>query len=149
MSPENASLPTLSNIHLSAVDNSQVSELLCAWGEVIDKENGEEFIAGEADKFRIQSDQDGLTVQDLQQSLPEADDHATSEAGIIDYSTITKNIVAHETALPSSEMTPRFNHKLYYSSLKRFQMTEHNAEDWGNMLMYGDVVTSTNSLLER
>jgi biotin--protein ligase len=147
-SAENATLPTLSNIHLSAVDNSQVSELVHSWGEVIDKENGEEFISGEGDKFRIQSDEDGLALQDLLQSLP-TDEHATGETGIVDYSTITKNIIAHEKALPSAEMTPRFNHKLYYSSLRRFQLIEDSAVDWGNVLMYGDVVTSTNSLLEK
>lgn len=149
VSAENESLPTLSNIHLSAVDNSQVSELLCSWSDVIDKENGEEFITGEADKFRIQSDEDGLTLEDLQRSLPGADDHPTGETGIVDYGAITKNIIAHERALPTKEMTPRFNHKLYYSSLRRFQRIEDRAEDWGNMLMYGDVITSTNSLLEK
>ncbi|KAK9441033.1 Biotin-protein ligase [Metarhizium brunneum] len=149
VSAENATLPTLSSIHLSAVDNSQVSELLYAWAEVIDKENGEEFIAGEADRFCIQSDQDGLTLEDLQRSLPEADEHPARETGIVDYSTITKRVIAHEKALPTTEMTPRFDHKLYFSSLRRFQVAEDGAEDWGNILMYGDVVTSTNSLLEK
>ncbi|KAK2602015.1 biotin holocarboxylase synthetase [Conoideocrella luteorostrata] len=149
VSAENATLPTLSNIHLSAVENTQVSELLCAWGEVTEKENGEEYIKCEADVFRIRSDEDSLTVQDLQRDLPGADDHPADEAGIIDYGTVTKNIIAHEKALPTTEMTPRFNHKLYYSSLKRFQLTEDASENWGNMLMYGDVVTSTNSLLEK
>ncbi|TWU76050.1 biotin holocarboxylase synthetase [Metarhizium rileyi] len=149
VSAENATLPFLSTIHLSAADNSHVSELLCAWSEVIDREDGREFIAGEADTFCIQSDEDGLTLQELQRSLPAADEQPTGETGFSDYSTITKRVIAHEKALPTTEETPRFDHKLYYSSLQRFQVTEDGAEDWGNILMYGDVVTSTNSLLER
>ena len=149
VSAEYAKLPTLSTIHLSSVDHSQTSELLLAWAEVMETENGEDLIKGEADTFRLRTDEDGLSVDDLQQSLPGADDHVAGETGIIDYNAITKTIVAHEKALPSTEMTPRFNHKLYYSSLKRFQAIEDRAEEWGNVLMYGDVVTSTNSLLER
>ncbi|GAO16648.1 uncharacterized protein UV8b_00789 [Ustilaginoidea virens] len=141
--------PTLSNLHLSAVENIQVSELLCAWAEVVNKENGEEYIKGEADMFCIQSDEDGLAVQHLRQDLPETLGRPPGESGIIDYGTITKNIIAHVAALPTSQMTPRFNHSLYFSSLKRFQAMEDAAESWGNMLMYGDVVTSTNSLLEK
>ncbi|GAB0133987.1 hypothetical protein EsDP_00002375 [Epichloe bromicola] len=151
VSAENAALPTLSDIHLSAVDSSHVSELLCAWADVIDKENNGEYIKGEGDTFRIQSDQDGLPVRDLLRALHGAGDHhhPTGETGIIDYSTITKHIVAHENAPPTTEMTPRFNHGLYYSSLDRFQRIEEGAETWGNVFMYGDVVTSTNSLLEK
>jgi biotin--protein ligase len=146
VSAEDAPLPSLSDMHLSAVDNTLVSELLCAWGEVMDADNGEEYLVGEADRFRVQSDQDGLAMQDLRQSLPGA---AEDHAGIVDYGAVTKTIVAHETALPGVEATPRFNHKLYYSSLRRFQTTEDGAGDWGNVLLYGDVVTSTNSLLEK
>lgn len=148
---ENPALPTLSDIHLSAVDSSHVSELLCAWADVIDKENNQEYIKGEGDTFCIQSDQqDGLPVRDLLRGLQGAGDHHhTGETGIIDYSTITKHIIAHENAPPTTEMTPRFNHGLYYSSLDRFQRIEEGAETWGNVLMYGHVVTSTNSLLEK
>lgn len=146
---DNMALPPLSNIHLSAADNTKVSELLFSWADVIDKESDEELLKGEADTFRIQSDDDDLAIDDLQQALPPADEHPTNEAGIVDYSAITKTIIAHEKALPSIAATPRFNHQQYFSSLKRYQATENGTLDWGNTLMYGDVVTSTNSLLEK
>lgn len=145
-------------MHLSAVDASLVSELLCSWAQVIYKENNSEYIRGEGDTFRIYSDQDGLAVQDMDSlrglSVNDEDDDDGGDApgqtaGIVDYSAVTKIIVAHENGLPTTDMTPRFNHKLYYSSLARFRRVEAGAETWGNVLLYGDVVTSTNSLLEK
>ncbi|KAG6094788.1 hypothetical protein E4U30_003036 [Claviceps sp. LM220 group G6] len=151
---ETASVPILSSIHLTAVHGSQVSELLYSWAPVIEEEGHDEYIRGEGDTFRIHSDQNGLTIRDLKalQGLPVDDDHddaAGETAGILDYSAVTKVIVAHEKCLPTTEMTPRFDHKVYYASLARFKLMEDGAESWGNVLMYGDVVTSTNSLLER
>ncbi|KAG5924861.1 hypothetical protein E4U53_003367 [Claviceps sorghi] len=158
---KSASLPSLSSIHLTAADASLVSELLCSWAQVIDKENNNEYIRGEGDTFRIHchSHQDGLAVRDMDslRALSVHQDHGHAHgddapgdaAGIVDYSTVTKVIVAHEEGLPTTDMTPRFNHKLYYSSLARFRSVEEGAETWGNVLMYGDVVTSTNSLLEK
>ncbi|KAJ6439754.1 biotin apo-protein ligase [Purpureocillium lavendulum] len=144
VSQDTGALPPLSTLHLSAIDNTKVSEILCNWEDVIDKGDGEELIKGEADTFLVQSDEDALSVQELRQSLP----GEGGTDGIVDYAAVTKTIVAHEKALPSHETTPRFDHKLFYSSLRRFQGLE-GAEDWGSILMYGDVVTSTNSLLEK
>ncbi|KAG6168189.1 hypothetical protein E4U51_002460 [Claviceps purpurea] len=151
---ENASVPILSSIHLTAVHGSHVSELLYSWASVIEGEGDDEYIRGEGDTFRIHSDQNGLTVRDLKalRGLPvddDRDDAAGETAGILDYSAVTKVIVAHEKDLPITEMTPRFDHKVYYANLARFQLMEEGAESWGNVLMYADVVTSTNSLLER
>ncbi|KAG6022472.1 hypothetical protein E4U41_002251, partial [Claviceps citrina] len=171
VSAQNAPPPptTLSDMHLSAVDAAHVSELLCSWADIVDKESSSsssssegEYIRAEGDTFRIQSDdRHGLgAVPDPDpesdplpglRGLAVQDDAAAAagEAGIVDYGAVTKVIVAHEVALPTTDTTPRFDHELYYSSLARFRKMEHGAETWGNVLLYGDVVTSTNSLLER
>lgn len=135
----------LSDLHLSAADGSKVSELLCAWGEAVERRaDGQECIRGEADTFDICSD-DGaaFSTDELRRSLP-ADDGA-----MVDYAAVAKRIVAHENGLPARDATPRFDHELYYASLARFRAVERDAEDWGDILMYGDVVTSTSSLLHR
>ena len=149
VSQEDTAVPPLSSLHLSAVDNTKVTELLCAWEEVMDKEDGQELIRGEADTFHIQSEEGSLGVEELQRSLPSTEGKGVKDNGIVDYAEITKRIVPHEKTLPSPDLTPRFNHGQFYSSLKRFQAIEEDAEDWGNVLLYGDVVTSTNSLLEK
>ena len=148
VSAENASLPPLSELHLSGADTASVSELVFAWSEVTDKTSGQELIKGGADTFRILSD-DGMSLKELEESLPAVEGHPTNESGIVDYSLVTKNIVAHEKGIPEVQATPRFDHGLYFANLKRFQLAQPDAEDWGSLFMYGDVVTSTNSLLEK
>ncbi|PNY26393.1 Biotin-protein ligase [Tolypocladium capitatum] len=149
VSQEDTAVPPLSSLHLSAVDNAKVTELLCAWEDVIDKEDGQEYIRGEADTFRIESEENSFGVEEMRHSLPSTERGSARDGGIVDYAAITKRIIPHEKSLPNPDLTPRFNHTLFYSSLKRFQATEDGAEEWGNMLLYGDVVTSTNSLLEK
>ncbi|KAK5995307.1 Biotin--protein ligase [Cladobotryum mycophilum] len=140
--------PPLSNLHLTSIDKDKVTDLLCNWEEVIERANGEEKIRGETDTFQILSEQDVLDMSGLQRSLPEADILGVGES-IDDYTTITKRIIPHEKGLPDATLIPRFNHELFYSSLKRYQQIEPEAEEWGNVLLYGDVVTSTNTLLEK
>lgn len=140
-------IPSLTPLHLSAIQPGNVTEMLCAWEEAIDRADGEEFINGEADKFRIRNKDASWTVEDLTGKMGRL---TTADSnGVLDYTKITKDIIAHETALPDNKLTPRFSHERFYTSLKRFRLVEEDAETWGDMLLYGDVVTSTNSLLEK
>ncbi|UKZ76383.1 hypothetical protein TrVFT333_004086 [Trichoderma virens FT-333] len=134
--------PSLSSLHLTAVEGGKVTELLCDWGDVIEKENGNEFIRGEADTFQIINQEDELNLDELQSSLPLTET-------IDDPSSVIKKIIAHETKLPSDDLTPRFSHERFYSSLRQYRKIESDAEQWGDVLLYGDVVTSTNTLLEK
>jgi biotin--protein ligase len=68
---------------------------------------------------------------------------------ILDYSKIVKRIAAHEEAWPEPKETPYFNHAVYYSSLQEYRERDGDAETWGDAFMYGEVVTSTNTLLEK
>lgn len=115
----------------------------------MDKEDGQEYIKDEADTFHIQSTPDSLDLGALTSSLPQTENSVDSQTGTVDYGEIVKVIVPHEEGLPSAAATPKFNHKLFYSSLRRYQLLEHDAEEWGKILMYGEVVTSTNTLLEK
>lgn len=119
-----------------------MTELLCDLGDVIEKENGNEFIRAEADTFQIVSQEDGLDLSELQDNLPQTEN-------IDDPSSVIKKIIPHENKLPSDELTPRFSHERFYSSLKHYRKIESTADQWGDVLLYGDVVTSTNTLLEK
>ncbi|OAA79113.1 Biotin--acetyl-CoA-carboxylase ligase [Akanthomyces lecanii RCEF 1005] len=146
--------PVLTSLHLSAADGGTVSELLHDWQDAaIDREHGQDLLRGEADTFRIRSKESGAwNLKDLREALPDAGAGAAPELdahGVPDYKSVTKDIVAHEQQLPDEKLTPRFNHKLFYSSLQQFQSIESDAREWGNTLLYGDVVTSTNVLLEK
>lgn len=137
-------LPNLSPMHLSAIKPNMVTEMLCAWEEVIEKVDGEEFIC-EVDKFRIRNKDSAWTMDDLTSKMK----NLQTDQFVEDYTTITKDIIAHESGMPDSSLTPRFNHERYYASLQKFRAAEKDAESWGDELLYGDVVTSTNSLLEK
>ncbi|PHH89333.1 hypothetical protein CDD83_6232 [Cordyceps sp. RAO-2017] len=150
VSRDETTIPPLSRLHLSAVDGGRVTELLCAWEEVMDRGDEGELIRGEADTFLVRSRGDALDLDEMRQSLPSpAAEPGLRDDGSLDFGAITKTIVAHEDGLPSPDLTPRFNHELYYSSLRRFQAVEEDAADWGHILLYGEVVSSTNSLLEK
>lgn len=59
-------------------------------------------------------------------------------------------MIFHDTEFPDSNDTPNFNHELFYDSLLAFQAESGTrATEFGNVLMYGEVVTSTNTLLEK
>ncbi|CVK99693.1 hypothetical protein FPRO06_08149 [Fusarium proliferatum] len=149
VSPHDTGVPSLSHLHLSSITDTGVSELLTDWSDIIDKENGEEWIRAETDTFHIQNEDTIWSLEGLQQSLTETTDSNISENGSIDYSKIIKKIFPHEKGLPHPKLTPHFNHGLFFSSLKRYRQIEPTAKAWGDLLMYGEVVTSTNTMLEK
>ncbi|RKL18730.1 Biotin--protein ligase [Fusarium oxysporum] len=149
VSPHDTGVPSLSHLHLSSITDTGVSELLTDWSGIIDKENGEEWIRAETDTFHIQNEDTIWSLEGLQQSLTETTDSNISENGSIDYSKIIKKIFPHEKGLPHPKLTPHFNHGLFFSSLKRYRQIEPTARAWGDLLMYGEVVTSTNTMLEK
>lgn len=167
INPDNTSIPSLSKIHLSALDPQEVGGLLTSFDSIITQdENGEELIKGENDTFHIEHADTRWSVKDLQSTLeathissPTDDqkdtktklDPARAAAidGLIDHNRTLKTIVPHESAWPEPKETPYFNHADYYSSLVSFRRRESDAYEWGAHLLYGEVVTSTNTLLEK
>ncbi|KUI69415.1 Biotin--protein ligase [Cytospora mali] len=160
---ENSSVPSLSKLHLSALDPQEAGGLLASFDDIITKdEQGEEFIQGENDTFRLEHSDSRWQVDDLREALKAAhvenndnkkarEDPAKAAAvdGLIDYNKIVKTIVPHESTWPDPKETPYFNHHDFYSSLQEFRRRESEAYEWGDTLIYGEVVTSTNTLLEK
>ncbi|QSZ30271.1 hypothetical protein DSL72_004793 [Monilinia vaccinii-corymbosi] len=159
VSEETPTVPSLSRLHLSSVHPQLVPELLASWDEIIDKENGKEIIKGENDTFHLENQESSWSVESLVKSLPESvassarEKNALKSAGagagdgIIDYNAIPKRLVLHETDWPGTKETPYFNHHAFYSNLKHYQQDKHSeAEEFGNILLYGEVVTSTNTM---
>jgi biotin---protein ligase len=152
-----AAVPSLSNLYLSSMNNVEVDELLFAWEDIMSKEDGEEFIRGENDVFHVQKKESRWSLSELQGALPSKEANGTgnkkAEIGlnerVVEYNSVIKKIVPHGHAWPDSKETPNFHHGLFYSSLKSYQRIDREAEDWGKVMMYGEVVTSTNTLLEK
>ncbi|KAF3761675.1 class II aaRS and biotin synthetase [Cryphonectria parasitica EP155] len=163
---DNTSIPSLSKLYLSALDPEVVGGLLTSFDTIIDKDGkGRELIRGENDTFLIErQDSRWEAVDDLSSALESAHistkdsgaaksrydaGQAAAVDGLVDYNKVLKTVVPHETSWPGPKETPYFNHADYYASLQEFRRREAEAYEWGDTLMYGEVVTSTNTLLEK
>ncbi|KAK6854271.1 biotin-protein ligase [Apiospora arundinis] len=154
VSPETSAVPSLSKLHLSSLTKGEVEILLHSLEDVITRKDGEEYIKGEQDIFHLEKAETRWSTHELKEALPDTNGEASKEkeeeeVGIIDYSTITKHIVVHESAWPDTKETPYFNHHAFYAGLKEYREVDADADEWGDHLMYGEVVTSTNTLLEK
>lgn len=154
VSEEALPAPSLSSLHLSGRLSSHVGELLRSWAEITSTEGELELVRGENDTFCLVDKESRWSVDDLQRALPtpvEASPKRKAESplGSPDYSSIIKRIVTHRESWPEAKQTPDFSHSLFYTSLQEYRAADEHAEDWGDVFMYGEVVTSTNTLLEK
>lgn len=177
-------VPSLSRLHLSSAQPSNVAELVQSWHDngviVKSEDDGIDYIRGENDTFVIEQQNrwsmDSLndavretaleSVNDTQASAvssskspneakkenekPQADS-SSSDDRILDYDSIVKQLVPHEASIVDGKETPYFIHGAYFANLKAYKST-HQREatgTWGKTLLYGEVVTSTNTLLEK
>ncbi|KAK3116297.1 biotin holocarboxylase synthetase [Teratosphaeriaceae sp. CCFEE 6253] len=160
-SRETEAVPSLSYLHLSSSQPSRISELLHSWheGGVLAKaESGCETITGENDTFIVeQAGQWAKSDEKDSPSVPAADGgdvHALADGqpadSLLDYNTLTKRMITHEEGLPDGKEVPYFNHHAFYANLKqyntKFQESDHA---FGATLLYGEVVTSTSTLLDK
>lgn len=150
-------VPSLSKIHLSSLHHTEVGELLHSFEDIITREDGEEYLKEGNDLFHLEKPDSRWSMTALNQALANEYQASTrtkrtgrgTPDPTAEYIQIPKSIVSHETAWPDPKETPCFNHAVYYSSLQRFREREPQAEEWGDMLLYGEVITSTNTMLER
>jgi biotin---protein ligase len=164
ISQETSSVPSLSRLHLSSQHNHLIGELLASWEEIITVEDDEEYIKGENDTFHFEKQESRWSMNNLVKSLPlpaivsgakkeytaDAEQIAALEDRIVDYNQIVKRIIPHEDEWPGTKETPYFNHHSYYANLKKYQLESGGqAEEFGKTLLYGEVVTSTNTILEK
>lgn len=68
---------------------------------------------------------------------------------ILSYDKVIKTIVPHANSLPSTRETP-FHHEAFYANLHHYHNKLRNpSASFGATLFYGEVVTSTNTLLDK
>jgi biotin--protein ligase len=163
VSQETTSVPSLSRLHLSSLQHFLIPELLVAWEHIITMHDGEEYIKGENDIFHLEKPDSRWSLNSLVKTLPvpgisKGNDEPTADQSsdvssddrIVDYDAITKRLIPHETEWPGTKETPYFNHHSFYANLRKYQEErDSEAQDFGKYLMYGEVVTSTNTMLEK
>ena len=163
VSQETSSVPSLSRLHLSSLHSYLIPELLASWQNIITKEDGEEYIRAENDTFHLEKQDSRWTLSSLVKSLPlpslssKEEEHAAdqvdgvgSDDRIVDYNTIPKRLIPHDEQWPGLKETPYFSHHSFYANLRKYQEERGTeAEEFGKYLLYGEVVTSTNTILEK
>jgi biotin--protein ligase len=187
-------VPYLSRLHLTAHNLADVSDLVDSWSEIRTVIDGDEYIKGENDVFRIEKEGSAWSVKEMKRAVSAMSDKLptlssiTNSSGaqntedqghekgsdkkkpqtkeeeiqecieytsntapdqILEYEKVVKVIVPHEKELPSSKETP-FHHEAFYANLHHYHTKLRNPDSsFGKHLIYGEVVTSTNTLLEK
>ena len=151
---EQVTVPSLSRLHLTSLQPSGTSKVLSALEDIITIEDGGEYIKDENDTFHLEKPSmwslGSLGAALLDESKKETDQDGDGEDRILDYNTIVKRLVVHDKEYPLSKETPYFNHHAYFANLQHYQSVSKDInKDFGGNLLYGEVVTSTNTLLEK
>lgn len=143
---DSAVIPSLSSLHLSGIEADRPLEILSNLADSLTNENNNEYLKDTNDTFRIERP-GTWNLSDLEEALP--DNASNPSEGIIDYQEVVKRLVVHDD-LPSSKLTPYFNHHAFYANLRQYQSdSREGASEFGSNLLYGEVVTSTNTILEK
>ncbi|KAI9888891.1 MAG: biotin holocarboxylase synthetase [Vezdaea aestivalis] len=147
VSSSQEAIPSLSRIHLSSSKSNGVADLLTLLDDLIITESRRRYIKGENDTFQLEDDSSWSS--EPQQGSTALEDEPT-DGSQIDYNAICKQVVLHQSNLPACKDTPYFNHHAFYSNLAHYQsQTRLFSPSLGTHLLYGEVVTSTNTLLEK
>lgn len=151
---ENTAVPSLSRLHLSSSLPNGTLDIIDALKEIITTEDGEEYIKDDNDTFHLEKPS-AWSLGPFAEALPGVKSEKTDEGGdredrLLDYSTIVKRLIVHDKDPPPSKETPYFNHHAFYANLKHFVAQTGGCQDsFGENLLYGEVVTSTNTMLEK
>jgi biotin--protein ligase len=135
----------LSAIHISSITPAKAQKLKDSWQELILTRDETEYIVDMKDIFRIETvTAEGSVANDTnERALPAVDHSRGSDLCIL----------VHFEDYPSHEETPLFDRNEFYSSLKQFRsFSSQQLDDFGSSLMhqmYGQVMTSTNTILEK
>jgi biotin---protein ligase len=149
---EEQNVPSLSRLHISSATPSNVQSVTDSLSDLIKQdEQGETLLKDDNDTFHIVKPAT-WRMADLAKALPTegelADPTDGSSETIVDYNRVIKQLLLHEDRYPDSKATPYFNHNAFFANLKQYQ-TQTKTSSFGTHLLYGEVVTSTNTMLEK
>ncbi|KAL9595690.1 MAG: hypothetical protein Q9219_006286 [cf. Caloplaca sp. 3 TL-2023] len=155
---EQSAIPSLSRLHLSSAITSDTAKLVESLQDIITMQDGEEYIKDENDIFHLEKPatwslgalSNVLPSMTQQDSANENRDTTEDQGKIIDYNEVVKRLVIHLKDQPESKDTPYFNHQAFFANLKHYESQSREAsEAFGKRILYGEVVTSTNTMLEK
>ncbi|KAI4125198.1 MAG: hypothetical protein LQ338_004398 [Usnochroma carphineum] len=161
VSQEQTAVPSLSRLHLSSAVTTDTVKLVEALRDIITMQEGEEYIRDENDVFHLEKPSTwslssianalpGTVKNDREQEQEQEQGDVEDQDKIIDYDKVVKRLVIHDKDQPESKDTPYFNHQAFFSNLKHYESQSRGSDrTFGKNLLYGEVVTSTNTMLEK
>ncbi len=124
--------------------------MLASLEDIITMEDGEEYIKDDNDTFRIETPSTWFHPSSTPKSGEKEANSDCNEDRILNYTTIVKPIIVHEKEHPAGKETPYFNHHAFFANLSNYQSeSKEEKVEFGAHLLYGEVVTSTNTILEK
>ena len=151
---ENTAVPSLSRLHLSSMRPGGTSKIMETLREIISVEDGEEYIKDENDTFHLEKPST-WSLGSMADALSDTKGKMTDNSDVaddrdVDYNTVVKRLIIHEKEPPPGKETPYFNHHAFFANLSHYySQTQTAKDDFGKSIMYGEVVTSTNTMLEK
>ena len=151
---ENSTVPSLSRLHLSSASSLATAEVMNSLKEIITMKGVEKYIKCENDIFHLLKPS-AWSLEGIAEALPreetlEADQSPSTHDRFLDYNKIIKQLIVHHNELPASKETPYFNHDSFYANVRHYNgITELDEGTFGRNVLYGEVVTSTNTMLEK
>ncbi|KAE9378399.1 class II aaRS and biotin synthetase [Stipitochalara longipes BDJ] len=133
----------LSAIHISSITPPNAQKLKDSWHDLILQRDETEYIVDMKDTFRIET----VTTEKSTATKDESNESSV----IVDPSRGSDlSTLIHVQGHPSHEETPFFDHGEFYVGLRqRRSVSAQQLDGFGSYLMYGQVMTSTNTILER
>ncbi|KAK6347718.1 biotin holocarboxylase synthetase [Orbilia javanica] len=130
--------PILSGLHLSGLNSADVVSLLKGLRDVgIPREDGASPVVIEAETTTFLFGEQDTTLTE-----------STTGASTTDDST-TIYVKTYKNGLPADEKTPYFNIPAYFQNLCTYQKQSKKKLSYGSLLLYGELMTSTNSILDK
>ena len=154
-------IPSLSSLHLTAFDCTALYDLANSWkGLVANGDSGSAELLCENDNFNLQrqvvapketilAQPEKIRTENNALNVDQARSHDPKADGISDLDKTVKIMIIHEKELPLNKETPFFNHHAYYTNLKLYNQGRQDDVQFGQYLLYGEVITSTSTLLEK
>ncbi|RPA96445.1 class II aaRS and biotin synthetase [Choiromyces venosus 120613-1] len=147
ISEEIGAIPSLSLLHLSSTSPADVGLLADRLRDISVTDGDKQKIIGENDTFILERNSAPFSMGSLADALAGEQD---SPHKIIDYNKVVKHVQIHDSGLPPTKDTPYFDHAAYFEHLKRYRSRSRSSpENFGSFLLYGEVVTSTNTMLDK
>ena len=130
----------LSVLHVSSITPSNAQKLKDSWNNLIIPRDQAEYIIDMKDTFRIETVTTERINEKSSRSLAACNPSPGSDLSIF----------VHVQEHPTNEETPFFNHNEFYSGLRqRRSISLWELDGFGSYIMYGQVMTSTNTILEK